>query len=237
MSKAPKPQSTGLESSFTDFLAEHSLAHRGEKILLAASGGVDSMVLWQLFLSLGYELVIAHCNFQLRGAESDGDEHFVREQAQRQHLPFHSISFDTLAHAAATGSSVQMAARSLRYDWLEKLRVETACAHIATAHHLDDSIETVFLNFARGCGIQGLHGILPRQQSLIRPLLFATKREILSYAREQGLSFREDSSNQSSKYSRNLIRQQVIPALEKINPSFQRTAAENLRRLREAEDL
>ncbi|MCC6723173.1 MAG: tRNA lysidine(34) synthetase TilS [Saprospiraceae bacterium] len=222
---------------FLSHIASSSFIEQGSKTLVATSGGVDSMVLCHLFHAAGLRFAVAHCNFQLRGEDSDQDELFVKNWCQANDVTFYSVKFDTLDFAQKNKLSIQVAARDLRYQWLKTTLQTADCQQIATAHHLDDSIETLFYNFTKGCGIRGLHGIPARNGSIIRPMLFATKKEILSYAAANNIAFREDASNQTDKYNRNLIRHQVVPVFEKINPSFQRTAAENIKRLAAAEQL
>lgn len=219
------------------YIASQNLVATGEKTLVATSGGVDSMVLCHLFHDSGLPFDIAHCNFQLRGEESDGDEFLVKKLAETLQVAFHTIRFDTKLFAEQNKISIQEAARQLRYTWLEKTRQLADCQLIATAHHLDDSIETLLYNFTKGCGIRGLHGIPPVNEKVIRPLLFATKKEIIAFAELEKIKFREDASNLTDKYSRNLLRHHAIPVFEKINPAFQKTAGENIERLREAESL
>lgn len=226
-----------MVKDFLDFISTNNLCDKGDKILLAVSGGVDSVVLVRLFKDAGFNFAIAHCNFQLRGSESDGDEAFVRELAGLNHVSCFVRSFDTKNYAAMHGVSIQMAARDLRYAWFADLIAEHGIKYIATAHHLDDSLETVLFNLAKGTGISGARGILPKQNNLIRPLLFASKEDILSYARNNGLQWREDSSNESTKYSRNLIRHEVIPVLKKINPSLVSTFMQTRQRLEDAEKV
>ncbi len=194
-------------------------------------------MLCHLFHLAGLPFAIAHCNFGLRGQESDLDEAFTRELSVGLQVEFYSIRFDTQGFAEQKKLSIQVAARDLRYGWLEDTRRLANCHQIATAHHLDDSIETLFYNFAKGCGLRGLHGIPERNGHLVRPLLFTTKAAIVHLANAQHIPYREDASNASDKYSRNLIRHHVTPVLQQINPQFQLTAGENLRRLQEAESL
>ncbi|MBI5916006.1 MAG: tRNA lysidine(34) synthetase TilS [Bacteroidetes bacterium] len=226
-----------LVEAFQKFIAKEKLPGAEQRTLIAASAGVDSTVLCHLFFQSGLPFVVAHCNFQLRGAASDEDEIFVKKLAENWRTDFHSTRFDTVGFAEKNKLSIQQAARQLRYEWLEEIRQLTGCQHVATAHHLDDSIETVLYNFVKGCGLRGLHGIFPKKGHLIRPLLFATKHEILDFATTEGIAWREDESNRSDKYTRNKIRQQVVPVFEKINPAFQKTAGETIVRLREAEQL
>jgi len=223
--------------AFQQFIFEKKLVTAGEKVLVAASAGVDSTVLCYLFWQAGLPFEISHCNFQLRGGASDEDEMFLKNLAGQFGVPFHSVRFDTLDFAEKNKISVQMAARQLRYEWLEKMRQLTDCQYIATAHHLDDSIETVLFNFTKGCGIRGLHGILPKQGHLVRPLLFVTKQQVLDFAEQEKIKFREDASNLTLKYDRNKIRHEVVPVLQQINPAFQKSAGETIERLREVEAL
>lgn len=223
--------------AFKKFIQKESLFHPNEKVLLAVSGGVDSVVLCHLFHQAKFDFGIAHCNFKLRGNESDGDALFVKKLAEELEVPFFEIAFETNKYVERNKVSVQVAARDLRYDWLRKIRTENDFQYIATAHHLDDSLETILYNFTKGCGIRGLHGILPKVKNVIRPLLFSQKKEVLLYAKNHDISFREDASNETDKYARNNIRHNVIPALEKINPSLQKTTAENIQRIKETEGL
>ncbi len=223
--------------AFQEFIQKENLFQPSEKVLIAVSGGVDSMVLCQLFHQAGFEFGIAHCNFQLRDKASEDDAIFVKKLAKDLKTPFFEIAFDTNNYVEKNKVSIQVAARELRYNWLEKIRSENGFKYIATAHHLDDSLETVLYNFTKGCGIRGLHGILSKKNKIIRPLLFTYKKEVLDYAKKHEISFREDASNATDKYARNNIRHHVVPALEKINPSLQKTTAENIQRFKETEQL
>ncbi len=222
---------------FQKFVRENGLFQKKDRILLAVSGGVDSVVMANLFWESGVAMGIAHCNFQLRGAASEADATFVEKLAGELEAPFHLTHFETLRTASEGGISIQMAARQLRYEWLEQQRLAGNYDAIATAHHLDDSVETLLYNFAKGCGLHGLHGVPIRQEKIIRPMLFAHKKAISSYAETGAIASREDQSNTEDKYARNHIRHHVIPALETINPSFRETAVANIRRLQEAEHL
>lgn len=224
-------------NNFQHFISEKELFQNNEKVLLAVSGGVDSVVLCHLFHQAKFNFGIAHCNFQLRGKESDADAIFVKNLAQELQAPFFEIAFETNKYVEENKVSVQVAARDLRYDWFKKISAENDFQYIATAHHLDDSLETILYNFTKGCGIRGLHGILPKTNNVIRPLLFSHKKEILHFAKEHKIAFREDASNATDKYARNNIRHHVIPALEKINPSLPKTVGENIHRLQETEQL
>jgi tRNA(Ile)-lysidine synthase len=209
-----------MQKEFQQFIEKHELCISQEKILLAISGGIDSMTMLHLFLKSGYFVAIAHCNFQLRGQESDGDQNFVEEFAAENKLERFTIKFDTANYAKANKLSVQMAARELRYNWFSKIANENNFSKIAVAHNLNDVAETFFINLTRSTGIRGLAGIKPIQGKIIRPLLFASRNKIVEFARQEKIKFREDSSNADSKYLRNAIRHNIIPAFEDLNPSF-----------------
>jgi tRNA(Ile)-lysidine synthase len=223
--------------AFTASIEKKKLFAKTDRILLTVSGGVDSVMMCSLFQQAGYQFAIAHCNFQLRGEESDEDESFVEQLAEKYGVKFHSASFDTSAFAKKNKLSIQAAARQLRYDWFEEIRKQFGYAYIATAHHSDDSVETFLINLVRGTGISGLHGILPKQGKIIRPILAFSKEEITASAKKQKLAFREDSSNASDKYLRNKIRQKLIPLLKEMNPSIQQTILEEMQRLQEVEKI
>jgi tRNA(Ile)-lysidine synthase len=222
---------------FKLFIQSNALCRPGDRILIAVSGGIDSMVLLHLYLEAGYKPGIAHCNFHLRGTESDGDQAFVKVTAKRLDAEYHQEDFNTEQSARESGISLQMAARNLRYQWFEEIRNEFAYDYIATAHNQDDVMETFFINLSRGTGIRGLTGIPARSGSLIRPLLFASRASIEKYAAEHNIRFREDSSNASDKYLRNRIRHKLIPMLEEENPSFREALSDTIRRLSETEKL
>lgn len=223
--------------SFFSFIFKHQLLPQKGPTLLAVSGGVDSVVMAQLFHRAKLQFAIAHCNFSLRGAASDQDEIWVRNLAQQYGVTYHAQLFDVLTHARTKGVSIQMAARELRHAWFQLLCNEHGFEKIATAHHSNDSLETVLLQFTKGTGLSGLHGILPAQGRYVRPLIFAKKTQIIAYAQAEGLHWREDSSNQKDKYHRNLIRHQVVPQLRKINPNVETTFCTTLERLRQVEAL
>lgn len=222
---------------FKDFIKKEKLLKKKDSVLLAVSGGIDSMVMVDLFLQSKWKVGIAHCNFSLRGEESEEDAKLVEKAAEEYGVPFFNEKFDTEEFANHNKISIQEAARILRYEWLETIRQEHDFDYIATAHHVNDSLETVLFNFTKGTGIRGLHGILPKKQRIIRPLLFAGKKEIRKYAQDNGILYREDSSNASDKYSRNFVRHQVVPKLKTINPNFEKTAARNIKIFREVEKL
>ncbi|MBA3971025.1 MAG: tRNA lysidine(34) synthetase TilS [Bacteroidetes bacterium] len=221
----------------TSYIQKEKLFSKSDKILITVSGGIDSVVLCELFRKAKFNFGIAHCNFKLRQKESDEDEQFAEALAEKLNVPFHTINFNTSTFAKKNKLSVQVAARQLRYEWFEQISEQFKYKYIATAHHADDSAETFFINLLRGTGIAGLHGILPKQGKIIRPLLFATKNDIIEFAKENKIKYREDSSNASDKYLRNKIRHHLIPALKDINPNFQSTIAESINHLREVESI
>jgi tRNA(Ile)-lysidine synthase len=226
-----------MQERFIAFNREHGLLRFGERILLAVSGGLDSVVMAHLFAETDYDCAIAHCNFQLRGEDSYADEAFVRSLAELLEMPVYVERFDVEREMEEKGVSLQMAARDLRYEWFTSLALRYSFNAIATAHNLNDSVETFFLNLARGTGIRGLTGIPDRNENVIRPILFAARKEIEAYAQSRNLSYREDSSNRETKYQRNKIRHDVIPALEQINPAFIHTMASNMERLVEIREM
>lgn len=218
---------------FLEFIHVNGLYRSDERVLLALSGGVDSMVLAHLLQQATQPFGIAHCNFQLRGKESDGDEAFVRLLGETWDVPVHVERFDTEQYASDHGCSIQMAARDLRYAWFETIRAAHGFDRIATAHNLNDSVETVLLNFTRGTGLNGLGGIAIQNGAIVRPLLFATRPEIAEYAKSNQIQWREDRSNSTDDYARNLIRHQIVPKLEALNPAFLNTGERSLHRLRD----
>lgn len=224
-----------MRRKFTHNLS--NLARAGDQFLLAVSGGIDSMVMCDFFLKTNRKFAIAHCNFSLRGEESDGDEKLVAAFAQKHQIPFFGKRFETEKYAEENKIGIQEAARNLRYEWFEKLTQTTDYQLIVTAHHLNDSAETVLLNLTKGTGLSGLHGIPARRENIIRPLLNFSKEELKNYAKKYEIEYREDSSNASVKYQRNLIRNSVIPLLKKVNPSFEKTMEGNIERLSATEEI
>ncbi|MBS1625230.1 MAG: tRNA lysidine(34) synthetase TilS [Bacteroidetes bacterium] len=217
--------------------ADHQIDLSRRRVLLALSGGMDSVVLAAAFHQLGVRFGIAHCNFQLRGDESDGDEALAKHLATKYDVPFFTVRFDTTAYIAERKVSVQVAARDLRYQWLHEVREAHGFHYLATAHHLNDNIETVLHNFIKGTGIKGLRGMLPKNGRLIRPLLEVSREEITAFCRENNLTYREDSSNASTKYTRNKIRHHILPLITEINPGFEKGFGERLKIFSDLEDI
>jgi tRNA(Ile)-lysidine synthase len=229
-----------LVTRFTQFIKHENLFQPEDRLLLAVSGGVDSVVLCELCRQAGYDFVIAHCNFQLRGEESGRDENFVKELADKYEVHFYNKSFDTKKIAATQKKSIETAARDLRYQWFHELLNHSAAqplSFIMTAHHADDNIETVIMNFFRGTGIAGLHGILPKQGKIVRPLIFARRSEIEQYAKDNKISFVTDSTNIESDYTRNFFRNEIIPLVKKNFSEADKNVLNNIRRFKETEIL
>ena len=226
-----------LLEEFEKYVSENELFSHNDKVLLAVSGGVDSMVLMSLTAASGYQFGVAHCNFQLRGKESDEDEKMVEHEAKRLGVEFYNATFDTTAEMARTGESMEMAARRLRYTWFKELCDEHGYTVIAIAHHINDSIETFFINMLRGTGLRGLTGINAQVGRIVRPLMFATRRDIHDFAVAHRIPFREDSSNRSTKYLRNKVRLGLVPMLKEINPQFTTIMRRNISRLSQAQEF
>ncbi len=207
------------------------------KLLLAVSGGLDSMVLLAIMQQLKLNIGVAHCNFSLRGEESDADEEFVKHQANSLKITCFSKRFDTEKYANTTKKSIQVAARELRYQWFQELALQHEYDFVLTAHHLDDQVETFLINFTRGTGLEGLTGINEVNGIVVRPLLPYSREELTAYAIHNAISWREDSSNSSDKYVRNRVRHQVIPILKELNPSFLNAFKQTISHLREAENV
>lgn len=220
---------------FRRYVSENELFTENDRILLTVSGGVDSMVMLSLFTECGYNVGVAHCNFCLRGAESDEDEVLVADEAQKRGIECYNRRFDTQGEMERTGESMEMAARRLRYEWFDELCAEHGYTTISVAHHIDDSIETFFINLLRGTGLRGLTGITTRRNNIIRPLMFATRKEITEYAVSRHIPYREDSSNRSTKYLRNKIRLGLVPMIREINPKFTSLMRGNIAHLAEAQ--
>ena len=207
------------------------------KLLIAISGGIDSVVLAHLLQQLSFDISLAHCNFQLRGNESDLDEMFVKKLSADFDIDYHTISFDTNKISKEQKVSTQMAARDLRYDWFESLIKEKNYSHVLTAHQKDDVLETFLINFTRGTGLDGLTGIPEINKNIVRPLLSFTRIDIEKFAVENNIKWREDKSNASTKYLRNKIRHDVIPILKEINPSLIDSFDNTLNHLKGSQDI
>jgi tRNA(Ile)-lysidine synthase len=218
-----------MKNKVQHFITEKSLFKREDKLILGISGGADSVCLMHILLALGYSFELAHCNFNLRGEESDADEDFVKELAKNHQLKIHVKQFDTLAYAAENKISTQMAARDLRYAWFDKLLIKSSAKYLAIAHHANDDVETFFINLVRGSGLKGFLGIKEKNNVIVRPLLSVSRLEIEQYLKDRDLVFREDSSNASVKYLRNKIRHELMPLLAEMNPSIQQTVKDEMR--------
>ncbi len=220
---------------FRKFIKENDLFKPTDPILLSVSGGIDSMVMLYLFHREGYKIAVAHCNFTLRGSDSDGDEAFVRDYAESKKIPFYSKRFATKQYAKNHKISIQMAARELRRKWFENLCRQHGFVYYATAHHLNDQTETFFINLFRGTGISGIHGILPKVGNLIHPMMYTWKKDIIRFARIKRIPYRLDKSNLTSDYERNAIRNHLLPAVRQIHPEFEKTLNQNIQSFRKTE--
>ena len=251
-----------LLNQFIKNIEQQNLFQKNDYLLLAVSGGVDSVALCELCYQAGFRFAIAHCNFQLREEESDRDEKFVIELGEKYGVEIFVKKFDTKKYAEEKKVSTQVAARELRYAWFKELLKEVSgimyqasdknhiqykqefgspliphSSFLLTAHHANDNIETLLMNFFKGTGVKGLQGILPKQKKIIRPLLFAKREEILSFIEENNLVFVEDSSNNSDKYTRNYFRHQLIPSIQKVFPQAEENLINNIERFKEIEIL
>ncbi|TPE43663.1 tRNA lysidine(34) synthetase TilS [Pontibacter mangrovi] len=219
------------------FIQSHHLCQPESKILAAVSGGIDSVVLCEVLHQLKYDFAVAHCNFGLRAEDAEADQLFAKKLAKKYNVPFFTENFSTRAFAAQEKVSTQMAARTLRYEWFERVRQQEGYDYIATAHHSNDLTETILLHLTKGTGIAGLHGIPAKNGRIIRPMLAVTKDDIYEYVTERKLIWREDSSNETTKYQRNKIRHEVIPVLKEINPSLEETMQHTAERVSHAESI
>jgi tRNA(Ile)-lysidine synthase len=219
--------------SFLRHVRAEALFSESDRLLLASSGGLDSTVLAYLFRAGGFEFGIAHVNFQLRGAESDADEEFVRSLAEQLGVECFVKHFATATEATERGESIQMAARRLRYDWLETVRHRAGFDYLVTAHHNDDRIETFLLHFLRGTGLRGLSSIPAAEGVLRRPLLYTDRATLAAYAEREQIDYREDSSNSSDTYDRNYLRHHVLPHLRQLEPGLTKRTTRNFTHLRE----
>ncbi len=231
-----------LPEKFLNYIKEHKLFSTNTQLVLAVSGGLDSMVLLDLLRKAGFTFRIAHCNFNLRGAESDGDAAFVAATAKKYNLSLFLKSFETKTYAAENMVSTQVAARELRYEWFNSLLKDITLktgkpAFCLTAHHANDDVETLLMNFFKGTGMAGLKGMLPVQNNIIRPLLFAERKELENYASENKIDFREDSSNAENKYTRNFFRNELIPSIERVYPQVLDNLKNNVNRFKAANEI
>ncbi|MBF4985128.1 tRNA lysidine(34) synthetase TilS [Nonlabens mediterrranea] len=224
-------------AAFQEHLHLHFSNLKENRLLIAISGGLDSVVLTHLLFNAGYDITLAHCNFNLRDSESDQDEQFVRELADRFKIDCHVTQFETSQYASDHGVSTQMAARELRYDFFNDLCKDHNYDFILTAHHLDDQIETFFINLNRGAGLKGLQGIPQLNGNVIRPLLPFSREQIMEYAMNSQVLWREDSSNRSNKYQRNQLRNQILPLLHKALPQLKTHFAQSLDYLKGSQNL
>ena len=211
-----------LEKQIAQVISRHRLLPQGKErpVLVALSGGADSVALLRLLLRLGYTCHAAHCNFHLRGDESERDELFVRQLCQRLGVTLHVQDFATADYAAAHKVSIEMAARQLRYDWFKRLRAETGCQAVAVAHHRDDNVETLLLNLLRGSGLHGLTGMDYRRDGIVRPLLDVSRQQLTGYLGKLGQDYVTDSTNLQPDVRRNRLRLQVLPLLRQLNQAF-----------------
>ena len=222
---------------FQAYINRYQLIAEGDRLVLALSGGIDSMVLADLLLKAKVEFVAAHCNFHLRGHESDGDDWFVRKFAENRGIQCFVKHFETEKYAAKYGISIEMAARDLRYAWFEQLRQQLGYDKIAVAHHADDQAETFFINLLRGAGLRGLKGMRPQNGVIIRPLLWASREQIRKYAVENHIVWREDHTNVESVYLRNRIRNQLLPVFDELQPKARQGLYKSLEHLSAENEL
>jgi len=226
-----------LHTTFKKYIEANFPFLSEKKLLIACSGGLDSVVLTYLMKELNYEIALAHCNFSLRGKESDGDEMFVIGLAKNLEIPVFAETFNTKKFAKEHKISTQMAARELRYNWFSEILKDFKYDFLLTAHHLDDDLETFFINLSRGTGLNGLIGIPKENNKIIRPLLKFSREEILKYAEENNLKWREDSSNQKTDYLRNTLRLEVLPQFKKVNDSVLKNFQKTQQNLKASQNL
>lgn len=231
-----------LLQKFLAYIKKENLFTKKDHLLIAVSGGADSAVLCALCAAAGVSFSLAHCNFKLREAESDRDELFVKKLSEQLGVKLFVKTFDTVSQAKLNKTSIEETARNLRYDWFKQLLLESKTSDnpfsfLLTAHHADDNVETVMMNFFRGTGIKGLRGILPKQQQIVRPLLFAKRKDIEEYAVTNQVEYITDSSNASNNYTRNLFRNEILPSIEKIYPEALKNVLRNIDRFAAVEYL
>ena len=226
-----------MKNKIVTFINRENLLKRGEKVIVACSGGADSIFLLHILCYLGYDCIAAHCNFHLRGEESDRDENFVKEFCIKENIELTIKSFDTTAYAKDNKQSIEMAARELRYNWFEEVRKKFNASAIAVAHHSDDSIETILHNLLRGTGLKGICGIRPKNGYVVRPLLCVSRAEIEEYLKEHDIQYITDSTNLENEYTRNKIRNIVMPILREINPQIDSIMLSNAENFSAAENI
>jgi tRNA(Ile)-lysidine synthase len=234
-----------LESGFRDYILKNNLFSPKDRLLLAVSGGVDSTALCELCHRSGFNFIIAHCNFQLRGEHSASDEQFVKSLAAQYNVPYYTRSFDTRSIASQQKTSIEETARILRYDWFAELLDKNRSTiphdqlpkYIITGHHADDNIETVLMHFFRGTGIKGLRGMLPKRGNIVRPLLFARRKEIEDFANLHKLEYVTDHTNFEDAYARNFFRNRIIPLVKEFFPSAEQNVLHNIDRMVELEQI
>lgn len=224
-------------SKVKDYIKKHKLLSLSDLYIVALSGGADSVALLLLLDEMGYKVHALHCNFHLRGEESDRDERFCEDLCLKKNIPFHRIHFDTLMYAETHKMSVEMAARELRYRYFEQLRKDIGAEAICVAHHQDDTVETVLLNLVRGTGLRGLTGIQPRNGAILRPLLCVTRTEIEAYLATKQQDYVTDSTNLETDFVRNKIRLQVVPLLRQLNPAVSENIVRTAEHLTEAQKV
>jgi tRNA(Ile)-lysidine synthase len=226
-----------LQQKFAEYWNAKKYAQPDQFVLLAVSGGRDSMVMADLFLKAKIRIAVAHCNFGLRGKESDSDEYLVKDWCIMNEVKFHGILFDIKQKSVEWKTGTQETARILRYEWFEEIRKENNYVKVVTAHHADDNVETLLINLFKGTGISGLHGIMPENGSIVRPLLFATGEELSAHASEHLITYREDASNASDDYLRNAVRHNIVPAIKQWFPNAVNNVNESIGRFSDAELL
>ena len=226
-----------MKNKILTYINKENLLTRGKKVIVTCSGGADSIFLLHILNKLGYDCIVAHCNFHLRGEESNRDENFVREYCKKENLTLLVEHFDTTKYATEKKLSIEMAARELRYNWFENIRKEYNAQAIAVAHHSDDSIETILLNLLRGTGLKGICGIRPKNGYIVRPLLCVNRKEIEEYLQNNDTQYITDSTNLENEYTRNKIRNIVMPILREINPQIDSVMLSNAENFSAAESI
>ena len=226
-----------MTTQIQEYISLHKLFTKQSKVLVGLSGGPDSMALIHILMQLGYNCIAAHCNFHLRGEDSNNDAAFVTKWCNENNIALHTIDFETYTYAATKKVSIEMAARELRYDWFKKLRLEQNADVIGIAHHKDDSVETILINLIRGTGIKGLTGIPIINEHVVRPLLAISRCEIMEYLSNNQVPYVIDHTNEEELYTRNILRLKVLPILEKINPSVKNSIVTTSNNLKEAEKI